>query len=256
MRRNCFVFIMLAVFCVGTASAQDWGDRFQQLMGQVTGETATQNSAPASSQTQLPEPRVAAGLRTALADGAAWAVSQLGQKGGFWSEPARRIPLPGWVDKASFVLKAAGYSQQLDQLHRTINRAAEQAISEVGPIVSDTISNMSVADAYSVLGGGKHAATQYLREHAGTELADRIQPIVADAIAQSSAAQRYQSLVAQAQPLLSLAPGDLNLDLNSYVTHKALDGLFALIAEQEAQIRANPVATGSKLLRAVFGNGS
>lgn len=272
MRLNWFVLLTLTAFCVGivgTASAQSWGDRFEQLMGDVTGDKATQSSEPASTQTQtqtetqtrtqaqtqLPEPKVAAGLRAALADGAARAVTQLGQKGGFWSDPARRIPLPSWVDNASFLLRAAGYSEQLDQLHLTMNRAAEEAVSQVGPIVRDTINGMSVADAYAILSGGNHAATQYLREHAGAALADRIEPIVADATAQSTAAGRYQTLVSQAKPLLSLAPNDLNLDLNSYVTHKALDGLFAVIAEQEAQIRANPVARGSDLLRAVFGSG-
>lgn len=256
MQRKYIVFVALAMLCIGTASAQDWGQQFKQLLGQVTGDATTQpqheTAAPA---TQLPETRVAAGLRAALADGATWAVSQLGQKGGFWSQPARRIPLPGWVDKASFALQAAGYSQQLQQLHRTINRAAERAIGEVGPIVHDTISNMSVADAYAVFNGGEHAATHYLRQHAGDELASKIQPIVANATAQSRVAQHYQALVSQARPLLSLAPGKLDLDLNSYVTQQALDGLFALIAQQEAQIRAHPVATGSQLLQTVFGRG-
>lgn len=254
MRLNWFVLLTLAVFCVGTASAQDWSDRFQQLLGDVVGGEATQNSGAASSQTRLPETQVAAGLRAALVDGATRAVTQLGRKGGFWNDPARRIPLPGWATKASFLLRAAGYSQQLEQLQLTMNRAAEQAIGEVGPIVRDTISGMTVADAYAVLSGGNHAATQYLRGHAGSALADRIEPIVADATAQSTAARRYQALVSKAQPLLSLAPNDLNLDLNNYVTDQALDALFALIAEQEAQIRANPVARGSELLRAVFGN--
>src|SRR5699024_5470055 len=101
--------------------------------------------------------------------------------------------------------------------------------------------------------GGDHAATQYLREHAGAALTDRVKPIVADATEQSTAANRYQSLLSSAKPLLSKAPGNLDLDLNNYVTDKALDGLFAVIAKQEAQIRANPVARGSDLLRAVFG---
>lgn len=254
MRHNRFLALIVFLLFASTASAQSWSDRFEQLVGEVTGNEATQTSEPTPGQTQLPEGQVAAGLKAALADGAALAITQLGQEGGFWGDPARRIPLPGWVDKASLLLRGAGYSEQLDQLHLTMNRAAERAIGEVGPIVRDTINNMSVADAYAVLRGSNHAATQYLREHAGAALAERIKPMVADATAQSTAARRYQTLVSQAKPLLSFASADLNLDLNSYVTHKALDGLFAVIAEQEAQIRANPVARGSELLRAVFGN--
>lgn len=247
-----FVFIPV-LLVAGAASAQDWGDRLQQFMGAVTDSRNTRTSAPDA--TQMPASRVAEGLKAALADGAAWAVSQLGRKGGFWSHPARRIPLPDWLDKASFVLQGLGLSHEIKQLHVTMNRAAEQAVAEVGPIVRETISNMSMADAYAILHGGEHAATRYLRRHAGEALADRIRPIVADATAQSTAARRYQKLVSRAEPLLALAPVDINPDLNSYVTHQALDVLFSMIAEQEAQIRANPLAYGSDLLRAVFGDG-
>lgn len=251
--------LLVALLGAGAAPAQGWVDRFEELAGAVTDSESSQTNKPANepasepSGHQLPAARVAAGLKAALADGAAWAVSQLGQRGGFWEHPARRIPLPDWVDKASLILRGAGYSDEIEQLHLTMNRAAEQAIAEVGPIVRETIENMTVADAYRILSGGKHAATQYLRQHAGDELADRIRPIVADATAQSTAARRYQALVSQAKPLLKLVPVNMNLSLKSYVTQKATDALFALIAKQEAEIRANPLARGTDLLRAVFG---
>src|SRR5699024_4145510 len=151
MRYPWPALLILSVLFVSTASAQSLSDRFQQFMGGVSVSDSTQNdadahsasSSPSQSQTQLPETKVAAGLKQALADGAGHAVKQLGQKGGFWDDPARRIPLPGWADKASMLLRGAGYGDQLDQLHLTMNRAAEQAVAEVGPIVRDTISDMS-----------------------------------------------------------------------------------------------------------------
>lgn len=262
MRRFRFCLLLAAVLLAGCASSSNLGKSLQTISTAVLGANSTQTQASAQASTQsstqggdgqLPETRVAAGLRAALADGAAWAVSQLGQTGGFWSHPARRIPLPHWVQQASSILRMAGYSQELKQLHLTMNRAAEKAVGEVGEIVRHTIMNMSVADAYAVLNGGKHAATQYLREHASEELANRIRPIVANATAQSTAARRYQSLVSKAKPLLALASINIPTNLNRFVTHKAMDALFELIAKQEAKIRANPLARGTELLRAVFG---
>ena len=228
-----------------TASAQSLGDRFKQFMGELEGGQTN------ASARQLPENEVVTGLRAALADGASAAVTQLGQTDGFWGNTARRIPLPGWMGQASSALRGAGFGDQLDSFQLSMNRAAEQATAEAGPIVRETINNMSVRDAYDILQGSSTAATDYLREHAGDDLAARFEPIIANTTAQSQAVSRYEALTSRAKPMLAFVPG-MNLDVNDYVTRQALDGLFAVIGQQEQKIRANPAAAGSAIAEKVF----
>ncbi|MES1928732.1 hypothetical protein SADO_05715 [Salinisphaera dokdonensis CL-ES53] len=228
-----------------TVGAQSLGDRFKQFMGSVDGGNAN------SSAQQLPESEVVSGLRAALADGASAAVTQLGQNDGFWGDAARRIPLPGWMGKTSGVLRGAGFGDQMDSFQLSMNRAAEQATAEAGPIVRETINSMSVRDAYDILQGSDTAATEYLRDKAGDDLAAKFEPIIANTTAQSQAVSRYESLTSKAKPMLQFVPG-MNLDVNDYVTQQALDGLFAVIGQQEQKIRANPAATGSAIVKKVF----
>lgn len=238
-----------ALFAATGAGAQNLGDRFKQFMGSMN--DGNDNGAAQ----QLPESEVVSGLKAALADGASAAVTQLGQTDGFWGNEARRIALPGWMNNAAGMLRQAGYSEQMDNLQLNMNRAAEQATAEAGPIVRETINNMSVRDAYDVLQGSDTAATEYLRDHASEALANKFEPIVANTTAQSQAASTYESLTSRAKPMLSFVPG-LNLNLNDYVTQQALDGLFAVIGQQEKAIRENPAERGTALLKKVFSTAS
>lgn len=232
---------------VSGASAQDLGDRVKQFMGSMNGDNG------GTAARQLPESEVVSGLKSALADGASAAVTQLGQNDGFWGNSARRIPLPGWMDNAAGMLKSAGYGDQMQSLQLAMNRAAEQATAEAGPIVREAINDMSVRDGYRILQGSDTAATEYLRDHTGEALAAKFEPIIENTTAQSEAVSAYESLTRQAKPMLSFVPG-LNLDVNDYVTREALDGLFAVIGQQEKEIRENPAARGTDLLKKVFGN--
>lgn len=249
MRRVILSMLASGALCLASAAgAQDLGDRFKQFVGAIDGSRN-------DSVHQLPQSDVVAALKASLADGAAAAVTELGRTDGFWGNSARRIPLPGWLDNASGVLRSAGLGEQMDGLQLSLNRAAEQATAEAGPIVRETINAMSVGDAYDILQGSDTAATDYLRAHAGDQLAAKFEPIIARTTAQSQAVSRYQALTSRARPMLSFVPG-VNLDLNDYVTQQALDGLFAVIGQQEARLRANPGAASSALLRRVFGAAS
>jgi len=231
---------------VSGASAQSLGDRVKDFMGNM--DSGNGNAAAR----QLPESEVVAGLKSALADGASAAVTQLGQNDGFWGNNARRIPLPGWMNNAAGMLRGAGYGEQMDSLQLSMNRAAEQATAEAGPIVREAINDMSVRDGYDILQGSDTAATEYLRDHTGEALAAKFQPIIERTTAQSNAISSYEALTSKAKPMLSFVPG-LNLDVDDYVTREALDGLFAVIGQQEQQIRENPAARGTDLLKKVFG---
>ncbi len=247
MRRIFISLVTTGALCAATlAHAQSWGDRVKDFVGSMD-----QGNTGNDSARQLPQSEVVSGLKGALADGASAAVTQLGQTDGFWGDQARRIALPGWMGQASSMLRTAGYGDQMDNLQLSMNRAAEQATAEAGPIVRQTINDMSVADAYNILQGSDTAATDYLRQHSGDELAAKFQPIIKRTTAESQAVSRYESLTSQAKPMLKFIPG-MNLDLNDYVTQQTLDGLFAVIGQQEQKIRANPAQTGSAIVKKVF----
>ena len=244
MRQVIISLTAATLVCLATqAHSQGWGDRVKQLMGNVNGTSNAQ---------QLPESQVVAGLKSALADGASKAVTQLGQNDGFWGNAKRRIPLPGWMNTASGMLNSAGYGNQMQTLQLSMNRAAEQATAEAGPIVKEAINQMTVEDAYKILQGSDTAATDYLRSHTSTQLAARFEPIIARTTAQSQAASSYDALVGQAKPMLRFVPG-VDLNLNNYVTQQTLNGLFAVIGQQETDIRQNPAERGTDLLKQVFG---
>lgn len=214
---------------------------------------ATQVAMPGAGDAGRPaEADIAAGLREALVQGVGTAVATLGRSNGYWSNAAVRIPLPEPVQKAENTLRRMGQGARVDEFHLTLNRAAERAVPEVADIVGDAVRSMSLADARSILDGGGDAATRYFQRAAGPALEARVRPIVAAATAQVGVTQQYKSLVSSYGPLLALAGVD-NADLDAHVTRKAVDGLFFVIAAEEARIRRDPRARSTELLRRVFG---
>ena len=192
-----------------------------------------------------------AGLKGALSRGADMAVSQLGKPNGFMGDARVRIPLPKSLRAAEKMMRTLGMKKQADELIETMNRAAELAVVEAKPILLESVQKMTIDDARGILAGGDDAATQYFRRTTSTALGKKFLPIVKQATAKVQLADQYNEYAGQAAKLGLLEEKDANLD--SYVTQKALDGLFVMIAEQEKSIRQDPVGTGSKLLQTVFG---
>ena len=192
-----------------------------------------------------------AGLKEALSRGADMAVSQLGKPNGFMGDARVRIPLPKSLRAAEKMMRTLGMKKQADELIETMNRAAELAVVEAKPILLESVQKMTIDEARGILAGGDDAATQYFRRTTSTALGKKFLPIVKQATAKVQLADQYNEYAGQAAKLGLLEEKDANLD--SYVTQKALDGLFVMIAEQEKSIRQDPVGTGSKLLQTVFG---
>ena len=192
-----------------------------------------------------------AGLREALSKGAEAAVSQLGTPGGFLNSDRFRIPLPPALDKASQGLRMLGMGGEADQLTTAMNKAAEAAVPEARTLLVEAVKKMSVQDAKAILTGPNDAATQYFRTATQAKLTERFLPIVHQSTEKLGLAVAYDKYAGQAAQLGLLKPEDAKLD--PYVTGKALDALFVLIAEQEKAIRADPVGQGSSLLSKVFG---
>ncbi|WP_205881870.1 DUF4197 domain-containing protein [Leeia aquatica] len=200
---------------------------------------------------RLTDREAVSGLQEALNKGAAAAVGRLGALDGFWGNDTVRIPLPDTLRKAEKLLNSMGLSKQADELKLTLNRAAESAVKEAKPILVGAIRNMSWQDAKGILTGGETAATDYFRRTTSDALAGRFLPIVSKATGRLKLADKYNAYAGQAAKLGLLSEQEANLD--QYVTHKAMDGLYYMIAEEEKAIRRDPVGQASKILRKVFG---
>ena len=193
-----------------------------------------------------------AGLRAALTRGAEAAVAGLGQADGFLGNPAVRIPLPGWLEKAAKALRAAGQGQRVDELETAINRAAEAAVPAAKPLLLDAVKSMSVADAQAILQGGDTSVTDFFAQRTRAPLAVKFLPIVSQATAQVDLVRKADAVRGKLGRLEALA-GQKLPSLDEYVTGRALDGLFLMIGQEERKIRQDPVATGSAILKKVFG---
>lgn len=207
--------------------------------------------AHALSLADLTQKDVAAGLKTALERGADIAVDLLGKTDGFWSNDKVRIPLPEWLRRGERALKLLGYGNDIDELRLGVNRAAEQAVPESRTLLANAVKSMSVADAKQIVGGGDTAITRFFADKTRSPLTTRFLPIVAKTTSNIGLAQQYNGLAAQGAKL-GLVKGD-QVRVERHVTAKALDGLYFMIGEEEKKIRRDPIATGSEILRRVFG---
>ncbi|MEP7314571.1 MAG: DUF4197 domain-containing protein [Pseudomonadota bacterium] len=217
------------------------------LLAPAVGYTAGATPAgPSPSETSR-------GLKAALTQAVQVAVDNLGRKDGFLGNPEVRIPLPGKLEKAQGMLKILGLNSQTDALVTAMNRAAEAAVPEARVLLVDAVKQMSIQDAAAILTGAPDAATQYFRRKTSGKLTERLQPLVGKATQQVQLAKRYDDVAGKASQLGLIDAKDANLD--GYVTRKALDGLFLMMAREEQAIRKDPLGQASSLLRQVFSTG-
>lgn len=200
----------------------------------------------------LSETDAASGIRVALERGALAAVGLLGRTDGFLGNPQVRIPLPQFLQDAAGLLRATGQGKRIDALELAMNRAAEAAVPEAKTLLVNAVKRMSVEDARQVITGGDNSVTQFFASKTREPLSEKFLPIVTRATERVSLAAKYNAVAGRAAAFGLLKPQESNIQ--SYVTGKALDGLFLMIGEEERKIRADPVATGSAILKKVFGS--
>jgi len=199
----------------------------------------------------LSSTQASGGLKQALEQGANVAVDQLGAKGGFLNNAKVRIPLPSALEKTRPILKMMGKSGDLDDLQTAMNRAAESAVPEARTLLVDAVKSMSVDDAKKILTGGDNSVTQYFESKTRQALKARFLPVVTQQTDRLSLAGQYNALAGKAAKT-GLLKGD-ETSVETFVTAKALDGLYATIAEQERAIRSNPMQAAGDLAKKVFG---
>lgn len=191
------------------------------------------------------------GLKEALTQGATKAVGLLGKPDGFLGNPKVKIPLPESLQKAEGLMRNFGMGKYADELETTMNRAAEAAVPEAKTLLVNSIKQMSVQDAKAILTGGDDAATQYFKRTTSAPLGEKFKPIVKKAMAKVKLADKYEQFAGKAAKYGLIKAEDANLE--NYVTAKALDGLYLMIAEEEKAIRTNPVGAAGGLAKKVFG---
>jgi uncharacterized protein DUF4197 len=199
----------------------------------------------------LDETQAAAGVRAALERGAGSAVALLGKPGGFLDNPQVRIPLPGALKSAASMLRLLGQQQRVDDLVNAMNRAAEAAVPEARPLLLDAVRSMSVEDAVKIVRGGDTSVTDFFAGKTRAPLGEKFLPVVTAETRKVSLAAKYNAVAGKGSTLGLVKPEDASVE--QYVTRKALDGLYFMIGQEEKKIRADPVGTGSAILKAVFG---
>ena len=189
-------------------------------------------------------------LKQALTQGAETAVKNLAKENGYLGNDKVRIPLPENLQKVDGMLRKFGMGKYADELVTSMNRAAEAAVPEARNLLTGAVREMSVEDAKSILTGGDDAATQYFRKSTGTALTGKFKPIISDAMQKVRLAEKYDQFAGKGARFGLVNERDAKLD--DYITRKALEGLFLMMAEQEKAIRANPLEATGSLARKVF----
>ena len=201
---------------------------------------------------QVSELDAASAIRIALERGANAAVGLLGKPDGFLGNPRVRIPLPGHLADAAKLLNALGQQQRVEELITAMNRAAEAAVPKAKTLLVGAVKAMSLDDARRIVSGGDNSATSFFSEKTRTSLEKEFLPIVTRATEQVTLAEKYNKLASKAASLGLVDKQDSSIQ--QYVMVLALDGLYLMIGEEESKIRKNPVATGSAILKNVFGS--
>jgi hypothetical protein len=191
-------------------------------------------------------------LKEALQVGSERAVASTSQVDGYLANALIRIAIPEQLDSMASTLRKVGLGRQVDELEIGMNRAAERAAADAKSVFWSAIRQMSIADAFAILRGGDHAATDYFRAQTAEILRGRFRPIIAQKMEEVDLSRIYQRAAA-AYNAIPLVDKPEAVDLEQYITQQALTGLFTVLAQEEKLIRDDPVARTTDLLRRVFG---
>ena len=212
---------------------------------------ATHRHALALTLNDLSNADAGKGLKAALEKGTLAAIALLGKPDGFLGNPKVRIPLPGYLEDASKLLRNFGQGARIDELVTAINRAAETAVPMGKDLLVGAVRAMSVNDAKKILTGGETSVTDFFADKTRAPLGVKFLPVVTQATEKVGLANRYNDFAGKAAGFGLLKKEDANIQ--QYVTGKTLDGLYLTIGEEEKKIRQDPVGTGSAILQKVFG---
>ena len=235
MRR---LVILFAIVCGACTSAQ-------------INQTIDEVNKAVGAETPLTTAEVAEGLKEALIKGISTGSDLASQVDGYFKNPEIKIPFPPEVKKVEDKLRQIGLGNEVDKFVMTLNRGAEDAAREARPIFITAIKSMTIQDAWGILKGEQDAATQYLKRTTTPQLKEKFKPVIQNSLNKVSATKYYGDIVNTYNKIPFT--DDVNPNLDDYATDKAIEGLFTLIAREEKNIRQDPVARTTELLKKVFG---
>ena len=190
------------------------------------------------------------GLKEALSVGTKKAVEIVSQVDGYFAHEVIKIVIPEKMQKIASALATIGLQKQVDEFVLSMNRAAEKAAPLAVDIFVDAIKEMSFEDAKGILTGGDTAATEYFQEKTSEKIYEAFKPVITSSMEEIGVTKTYQTLMDKTSALPFIEKE--SLDLDHYVTTKALDGLFYMVGEEEKKIRTDPVARVTDILKKVF----
>jgi hypothetical protein len=253
------IAVMTAVVLCSASSRAGLLDKLGSYVTNSAATTEAGSGVASPALNALSDDQLVGGLKQALSNGLQHAIGQLGHDGGFLTNVEVKIPMPEKLRLVEKTLRSLKQDKLADNFVATMNHAAEQAVPEAATVFADAVRQMSVADAKAILTGPNDAATKFFRRTTATNLFARFHPIVQKATAAAGVTSAYKKMTAAAagssntitKSLGGLLGSDA-MDVDTYVTNKALDGLFKMVADEEARIRTNPAARTTELLQKVF----
>jgi hypothetical protein len=241
MKTAVIALLLILMVCVTGASA----GFFDDLVKGVEGKSgATAKKEPDTNTT-------VSGLKEALSIGTNNAVKNVSKVDGYFGNEAIKILMPEKIRKVTEVLSAVGYKKEVDDVVLSMNRAAEKAAPKAIPIFVNAIKHMTFDDAQKILRGGDTAATDFFKEKTSVKLFDEFKPVVTESMDKVGVAESYKKMTAGYDQVPFVKKEDVDLD--HYVTNKALDGLYHMVGQEEKKIRTEPAAQVTDLLKKVFG---
>lgn len=205
-----------------------------------------------STPTALSNDEIVRGLKEALTNGISKGADLVSKTDGYFKNPEIKIPFPPEASLAESKLRFLGMGSQVDQFVLALNRGAEDAATQAKPIFITAIKQMTITDAMNILKGQDDAATQYLQKTTTSQLKEKFKPVVQKSLDKVSATKYYGDIVNEYNKVPFVKK--VNPDLNGYATDMAIKGLFTMIAKEEKNIRKDPLARTSDLLKKVFSN--
>lgn len=247
--RSCFLrFLVIPVFMLLLVIGANGQDQLSQIPQKIPNPFGNKSGTGVGNLTQG---EIANGLKEALSKGTSRSVDELGKEGGYLKNLRVKIPMPSPLKPIEKTLRVIRQDKVADDFIKAMNTAAEKAVPVAASVFADAIKEMTIEDAKNILTGPNDSATQYFKKTSEAQLIEKFLPIVKKATEAAGVTAAYKKLTASAGPISSL--GSNKLDIDNYVTQKALDGLFLLIADEEKSIRENPLARTSDILKKVFG---
>ncbi len=239
MKKNTFLFATLLI--IGSSC-----ELLNEVSKVVQTPVATNASNPLSNE------EVIAGLKEALSIGIKNSVNLTSATDGFLKNTEIMLPFPPDAIKVKEKAMALGLSGQVEKFETTLNRAAEEATKEAIPIFIDAIKNMTVQDGFAILKGGNGSASQFLKNQTSAKLVSAFAPKVKEATSKVKLTEYWNPIITKYNALT--LGNKLDPDLDAYITQKAIDGLFIMVAKEEDKIRLDPAARVSDILIKVFGS--